>query len=80
MEYGISEESENWEENGIEWTVESIDGRVLTETEKKQRTALLEQIKEKGYREVMEEVAYTWFNRFSALRFMGVNGYLPTRV
>lgn len=28
----------------------------------------------------MEEVAYTWFNRFSALRFMEVNGYLPTRV
>ena len=28
----------------------------------------------------MEEIAYTWFNRFSALRFMEVNGYLPTRV
>jgi len=28
----------------------------------------------------MEEVAYTWFNRFSALRFMEVNGYLPTHV
>lgn len=27
----------------------------------------------------MEEVAYTWFNRFSALRFMEVNGYLPSR-
>lgn len=24
--------------------------------------------------QVMEEVAYTWFNRFSALRFMEVNG------
>lgn len=28
----------------------------------------------------MEEVAYTWFNRFCALRFMEVNGYLPTHV
>lgn len=28
----------------------------------------------------MEEIAYTWFNRFSALRFMEVNGYLPTRI
>ena len=28
----------------------------------------------------MEEVAYTWFNRFSALRFMEVNGYLPSHV
>lgn len=41
---------------------------------------MIEQIKEKGYEQVMEEVAYTWFNRFSALRFMEVNGYLPTRV
>ncbi|MDV2887552.1 SAM-dependent methyltransferase, partial [Alkalihalophilus pseudofirmus] len=29
---------------------------------------------------VMEEVAYTWFNRFTALRFMEVNEYLPTKV
>src|SRR5699024_3003377 len=28
----------------------------------------------------MEEAAYTWFNRFVALRFMEVNDYLPTRV
>ena len=28
----------------------------------------------------MEEVAYTWFNRFSALRFMEVNGYIPSHV
>ena len=29
---------------------------------------------------MMEEVAYTWFNRFAALRFMEVNGYLPSHV
>ena len=28
----------------------------------------------------MEEVAYTWFNRFAALRFMEVNGYLPSLI
>ena len=28
----------------------------------------------------MEETAYTWFNRFTALRFMEVNDYLPTKV
>lgn len=59
---------------------ESIGGHLLSSTERKQRTALIEQIKEKGYEQVMEEVAYTWFNRFAALRFMEVNGYLPTRV
>ena len=28
----------------------------------------------------MEEVAYTWFNRFIALRYMEVNGFLPSRI
>ena len=58
----------------------SVHGRVLSPEEKKQRTALIAQIREKGYEQVMEEIAYTWFNRFSALRFMEVNGYLPSRV
>ncbi len=30
-----------------------------------------------GYRNVIEEFAYTWFNRFVALRFMEVHGFLP---
>ena len=59
---------------------DSVGGHLLSFTEKKQRAALIEQIKEKGYEQVMEDVAYTWFNRFSALRFMEVNGYLPTKV
>ncbi|MBQ7681866.1 MAG: BREX-1 system adenine-specific DNA-methyltransferase PglX [Oscillibacter sp.] len=33
-----------------------------------------------AYRYVMEEVAYTWFNRLIAIRFMEVNGYLESRV
>ncbi|URN84940.1 BREX-1 system adenine-specific DNA-methyltransferase PglX [Acetobacterium wieringae] len=45
-----------------------------------QRENLISQIKEKGYNTVMEEVAYTWFNRIIAIRFMEVNDYLPTRV
>ena len=28
----------------------------------------------------IRDSAYTWFNRFSALRFMEVNNYLPSRV
>lgn len=59
---------------------DSVGGHLLSSTEKKQRAALIAQIKEKGYEQVMEEVAYTWFNRFSALRFMEVNGYLPSHV
>ena len=59
---------------------DSVNGFVLTTAEKKQRQALIAKIREKGYEQVMEEAAYTWFNRFIALRFMEVNGYLPTRV
>ena len=58
----------------------SVNGFVLTTAEKKQRQALIAMIRDKGYGQVMEEAAYTWFNRFIALRFMEVNGYLPTRV
>ncbi len=61
-------------------SAESINGRILSDTEKKQRQALIAQIRKKGYEEVIEEVAYTWFNRFLALRFMEVNGFLPDRV
>lgn len=61
-------------------TADSAHGVLLTADEKKQRAALIAQVKEKGQDQVMEEVAYTWFNRFSALRFMEVNNYLPSRV
>ena len=65
---------------GLDDSLETINGEVLTETEKKQRKALIQKIKSDGYGQVMEEVAYTWFNRFVAIRFMEVNGYLPSHV
>lgn len=55
----------------------------------KQREALVKAIKTrehsfKSYKEafenVVEEVAYTWFNRLVAIRFMEVNDYLPSGV
>jgi len=42
--------------------------------------SLIAEINKKGYKQVMEEVAYTWFNRFCALRFMEINDYLPTGI
>ena len=57
---------------------DSIGGKLLSEAEKKQRAALIEKINADGFEQVMEEVAYTWFNRFTALRFMEVNNYLPS--
>lgn len=74
LQYGISEGDCGDPED------DSVDGRVLTKAEKQQRQTLIRNIKTKGYEQVMEEVAYTWFNRFIALRFMEVNGYLPSHV
>lgn len=57
-----------------------IDGKQLSREEQIQRNKLIDRIKQIGFERVMEEVAYTWFNRFTALRFMEVNDYLPTKV
>ena len=60
--------------------------RSLSKREEIQRNALIKKIqiinKEErdGFNEVIEEVAYTWFNRFIALRYMEVNNYLPSRI
>lgn len=71
--YGIS--AGEMQENA-----DSINGKLLTRREKSQRAALISRVKQIGYEQVIEEVAYTWFNRFCALRFMEVNGYLPSHV
>ena len=41
------------------------------------RDQIVSMVKEKGYRNIIEEFAYTWFNRFVALRFMEVHDFLP---
>lgn len=61
----------------------SIDGDAV-----KQRRSLVEKIRSKeresnyqtAYKYVIEEVAYTWFNRLIAVRFMEVNDYLPSHI
>ena len=44
------------------------------------RQNLVDAIRKNGFNQVIEETAYTWFNRIIAIRFMEVNDYLPTRV
>ena len=73
-EYEITEKGEN------KSNLDAVASRLLTSDEKQQRQQLIEQIRRKGYAQVMEEAAYTWFNRFIALRFMEVNGFLPSKV
>lgn len=57
-----------------------INGGFYADYQIKQRERLIDKIKANDFAEVIEEVAYTWFNRFIALRFMEVNDYLPTGV
>ena len=43
------------------------------------RELILKEIENKGFNNFVEEVAYTWFNRIIAIRYMEVNNYLPTK-
>ena len=52
----------------------------LNKRQCEQRRRLVSQIESRGFEAVVEEVAYTWFNRICAIRFMEVNDYLPNRV
>ncbi len=53
----------------------------LNKKQCEQRRKLVDQINAKGFEAVVEEVAYTWFNRICAIRFMEVNDYMyPVRV
>ena len=53
----------------------------LNKKQCEQRRKLVDQIHARGFEAVVEEVAYTWFNRICAIRFMEVNDYMyPVRV
>ena len=43
---------------------------------KQMRDDFIKRVKQVGYQDAIEEIAYTWFNRIVALRFMEINGYL----
>lgn len=60
--------------------VQTLGGALLSQTEINQRDALLARIQGRGYDQVMEETAYTWFNRFIALRYMQEHNLLPVSV
>lgn len=73
-EYGVTESSLP------DYNTDTVNGRLFTSDEKKQLNELIKEVKKNGYEHVIEEVAYTWFNRFIALRYMEVNNYLPQRI
>lgn len=72
FEYEVTEDGKN------DPSQAAVNGQSLTSAEQSQRAQLIAQIQAKGFASTMEEAAYTWFNRFIALRFMEVNNYLPS--
>ena len=60
----------------------------ISGNEIKQRDQLVKELEKRAqqdefktaYNNLIEEVAYTWFNRLIAIRFMEVNDYLPSRI
>lgn len=67
-------------DNTPAYNTDSVHGRPLESEEKKQLNELIDEVNKHGFEHVIEEVAYTWFNRFIALRYMEVKNYLPQKV
>lgn len=57
-----------------------VNGTVLTQAQKAQRSSLYSRIESMGYEAFCEAEAYGWFNRFAAIRYMELHGFLPSRV
>lgn len=64
-----------------------IEGRVFTRKQGQQRNQLVKRIEslgthdgklnlKAGFKQFINETAFTWFNRFTAIRYMEINGYL----
>ncbi len=68
--------------------VDDNESNALTGKQIGWRKDVVNELKNRGYDDdpktvfddFIEEVAYTWFNRIIAIRFMEVNNYLPSRV
>lgn len=54
-----------------------VGGKPLSKGEQDQRSELIGIIKKMGREQLIETAAYTWFNRFIAMRYMEVNDLLP---
>lgn len=71
-----------------EYYVDDNEANALTGAQIGWRKDIVAELNRHGYQEdsktahkdFVEEVAYTWFNRIIAIRFMEVNNYLPSRV
>ena len=60
----------------IKGDVALIGGQAFPKAVAGQREALEARVGRQGFDQAMEAIAYTWFNRFVAIRFMELHGYL----
>lgn len=75
-------------EEGAQRDADTVNGRVLSASERSQRRELLRMQDElrgdgkpgSGHAALVEQAAYTWFNRLFAIRFMELNDRLPSHV
>lgn len=74
--YGLDDAGRS--ESGAE--ADAVRGTVLTATEKRQRAELFRRIEQEGTLPFITEMAYTWFNRFAAIRYMELHDFLPSHV
>ncbi len=75
----ISEPVQKLSDSEVFKTIAGDEIRLFADDLKK-RNNLVSVIRSLGFEQVIEETAYTWFNRLIAIRFMEVNDYLPSRV
>ena len=75
--YGVNEETCKAGSIAPSSGFQKLGGELLTREEENQRDALIRRVNQQGYRQTMEEAAYTWFNRLIALRYMQEHQLLP---
>lgn len=74
--YGLDDAGRS--EFGIDADV--VRGTVLSPIEKGQRAELFRRVEDEGILTFVTEMAYTWFNRLAAIRYMELHGFLPSHV
>ncbi|MFC1792654.1 BREX-1 system adenine-specific DNA-methyltransferase PglX [Planctomycetota bacterium] len=72
--YGLSKDRQ--EPVNMEGDFAIIAGRAFPKAVADQRNVLEERIAASSFDHAMEVIAYTWFNRFVAIRYMELHGYL----
>ena len=58
----------------------TVNGKVLPNEVHAKRAELAHRIEREGYERFVERMAYTWFNRLSAIRYMELHDFLPSHV